>query len=527
MLFTTWEFLLFLAVLFPVYYLIPKKFQWMLLLVANAIFYIFAGWKGCIYISVTMVSTYLISLQIEKVRGRREQYFADHKAELTREEKKEYKKRTKGQTRVWLLVCLVINFGILAVLKYANFFISIATPIFTGSDAPVLDLLLPMGISFYTFQTMGYLIDIHRGSYPAERNPLKFALFASFFPLLVQGPIARFNNISKTLYQPHSLDLKQVSFGLQRILWGYFKKLVIADRILVAVTALIADTDTYQGVFVVCGMVFYALELYADFTGGIDITIGIAQVLGITVQENFNRPYFSKDIAEYWRRWHISLASWFRDYMFYPMSASRPMLELSKKTRARLGNGIGKRLPVYVSTIVVWTVTGLWHGSAWNFIVWGALTGTIIIISQEFSPLYTKFHQRFPNIREKFGYRLFQVVRTFFLLSSIRILDCYRDVAMSFKMFFSIFTTWNWGALFSGALLNLGLTVADYIVVALGAVALIAFSLVQRTGSVREMLYHRPRWLRYGTIILILLAVLVLGTYGMGYDAKQFIYNQF
>jgi hypothetical protein len=274
-------------------------------------------------------------------------------------------------------------------------------------------------------------------------------------------------------------------------------------------------------------MVFYALELYADFTGGIDITIGIAQVLGITVQENFNRPYFSKDIAEYWRRWHISLASWFRDYMFYPMSASRPMLELSKKTRARLGNGIGKRLPVYVSTIVVWTVTGLWHGSAWNFIVWGALTGTIIIISQEFSPLYTKFHQRFPNIREKFGYRLFQVVRTFFLLSSIRILDCYRDVAMSFKMFFSIFTTWNWGALFSGALLNLGLTVADYIVVALGAVALIAFSLVQRTGSVREKLYHRPRWLRYGTIILILLAVLVLGTYGMGYDAKQFIYNQF
>ncbi|MDD5017830.1 MAG: MBOAT family protein [Eubacteriales bacterium] len=529
MLFTSWEFLLFLAALFIVYYLIPKRFQWILLLAANVFFYVYAGWRGCIYISVTICSSYLISRRIESVHNRREQYFLAHRAELTKEEKIAYKKLTRRKTRKWLILCLVINFGILAVLKYANFAILMVNPLFAGADTPsiYLNLILPMGISFYTFQTMGYLIDLHRGKYPAERNIFKFALFVSFFPLLVQGPIARFDALNKTLYKPHDFDVKQISFGLQRMLWGYFKKVVIADRILVAVTALAGDPDTYQGVFVLCGMVFYALELYADFTGGIDITIGIAQVLGITVQENFNRPYFSKDIAEYWRRWHISLASWFREYLFYPIAASRPMLELSKKARAKLGNGFGKRLPVYVATIVVWFITGLWHGAAWNFIVWGLLTGLIIIISQEFMPLYARFHGRFPSLRDKFGYRLFQVLRTFFLMSSLRILDCYRDVAMSFRMFFSIFTKWNWGQLGSGALLKLGITAADYVIVGMGAAVLIAFSLVQRRGSVRERLCQKPYWLRYGLIITLLLVVLVFGAYGIGYDSSQFIYNQF
>ena len=529
MLFTSWEFLLFLSVVFLVYYLIPKRFQWMLLLAANAFFYACAGWTGCIYISVTIISTYFISRQIESIRMRRDKDFAARRAELSREERKAYKNLTKRKTRAWLVLCMVINFGILAVLKYANFAIHIFTSVFAGADAqPVyLNLVFSMGISFYTFQTMGYLLDVQHGKYPAERNIFKLALFTSFFPLLVQGPIARFGELSKTLYQPHDFDMRQVSFGLQRMLWGYFKKVVIADRILVAVTALAADANAYQGVFVLCGMVFYALGLYADFTGGIDITIGIAQVMGIKVQENFLRPYFSKNIAEYWRRWHISLASWFREYLFYPISASRPMLELSKKARAKLGNGIGKRIPVYVATIVVWFITGLWHGAAWNFIAWGLVTGIIIIASQECIPLYMRFHRRFPSLKSKSGYRLFEVLRTFFLLSSIRIFDCYRDVPTSFRMFFSIFTKWNWGELFSGAMAKLGLTTADYIVSGVGAVMLIAFSLIQRRGSVREQLSEKPMWVRYGAIAVLIIIVLVFGAYGIGYDSSQFIYNQF
>lgn len=528
MLFTSWEFLLFIAVLFLLYYLLPKKLQWVLLLVANAVFYAFAGWSGFIYISITILSTYLASRRIEAIRGTREQYLDAHKSELSREERKAYKAATKAKTCVWLILCLVFNFGILAVLKYANFAIALFSPLFSADPQSIfLSLMLPMGISFYTFQTMGYLLDVQHGKYPAERNVFKLALFTSFFPLLVQGPISRFDALSETLYKPHVFDGRQVTFGLQRILWGYFKKVVIADRIMAAVTALISDTQAYQGVFVLCGMVFYALQLYADFTGGIDITIGIAQVLGIRVQENFLRPFFSKSIAEYWRRWHISLSTWFREYLFYPISASRPMLELSKKTRAKLGNGFGKRLPVYIATIVVWLITGLWHGAAWNFVVWGLLTGLIIIISEEFSPLYQRFHHRFPKASGSFGYRLFQVLRTFLLMSSLRILDCYRDVAVSFKMFFSMFTNWNWGALFSGELLKLGLTVSDYAVVFAGAALLITVSLIQRRGSVREMLVEKPHVLRYGLIAVLALIVLVFGAYGIGYDSSQFIYNQF
>ncbi len=528
MLFTSGVFLLFLLALFLLYYLIPKKLQWMMLLVANAVFYAFAGWQGCAYISVTILSTYIISRRIEAIKSAREQYAKEHKEELTREQKIAYKSKTKSILRVWLAVCLVLNFGILAVLKYANFAVGAVTSLVSPAAPPFyIDLVLTMGISFYTFQTMGYLLDVYRGKYPAERNVFKLALFVSFFPLLVQGPISRYGTLSKTLYSPHPFDAKQISFGLQRMLWGYFKKVVIADRVLVAVSALTADPETYQGVYVLCGMLFYALGLYADFTGGIDITIGIAQVLGVRVEENFLRPYFSKSIAEFWRRWHISLGTWFRDYLFYPISASKPMLSLSKKARAKLGNGFGKRLPVYISTIFLWFITGLWHGAAWNFIVWGLLIGIIIIISQEFTPLYTRFHGRFPGLRDKAAYRLFQILRTMFIMSSIRLLDVYRDVPTSFRAFFSIFTNWNWDELGSGALLKLGLSAADYIVVGIGAVILTAFSLMQRRGNIRERLHLKPQALRYGVIIIVLVAVLLIGAYGTGFNASQFIYNQF
>ena len=524
MLFTSWAFLLFLAVLFLSYYLIPKKLQWVLLLVANLVFYACAGLGGLVFICLTICSTYAATRLIARTRERRQAAFKACSATLSREEKKGYKNKTKHMTRTWLVLCLAFNFGILAVLKYAGFFVSI----FSREGALTFSsLILPMGISFYTFQTMGYLIDIHRDKYPVQKNICKLALFTSFFPLLVQGPITRYDALSRTLYGPHTFDAKQVTLGLWRMLLGYFKKVVIADRILVAVTALIADPQTYDGVYALLGMAFYAIQIYADFTGGIDITIGIAQVLGITVEENFIRPYFSKNIAEYWRRWHISLGTWFREYLFYPLSTSKPLLNLSKKARKALGNGFGKRLPVYVSTIILWFITGLWHGAAWNFIVWGFGNGVIIILSQELSPLYEKFHSRFPGLKQKWGYRLFEIARTVFILSALRMLDCYRNVATTLRQFFSIFTAGNYGTLSGEALLGLGLSAADYILLAVGVVLLTLYSLLGRKGCVREMLYEKPLALRYAVTGVVLMAILLFGAYGIGYDASQFIYNQF
>jgi alginate O-acetyltransferase complex protein AlgI len=383
-----------------------------------------------------------------------------------------------------------------------------------------------MGISFYIFQSVGYMIDVYRGKYPPEANLFRFALFVSFFPQLIQGPISRFDDLSKTLYQEHAFNGRTVSFGLQRILWGFFKKVVIADRIMAAVTTIVKTPDQYTGIYVLLGMLFYAVQLYADFTGGIDITIGIAQVLGIKVAENFERPFFAKSITEFWRRWHITMGTWFRDYIFYPISISRPMLNLAKKSRARFGDNFGKRVTVYLSTIVVWFATGIWHGASWNFVVWGLLNGLVIIISQELSPFYSWFHKTF-NVRDKFAFRLFQVVRTVLLMSSLRILDCYRNVGLSFRQFGTMFTTWNVGEIFQGSLLKLGLSVSDYVILILGVALMTTVSLLQRSGSLREKLADRPSALRYALTIGAIMVILTVGAYGIGYDSAQFIYNQF
>lgn len=528
--FVSSTFILFLALLFILYYLIPRRFQWMLLLAASYVFYSFAGIQFLAYILATTVSTYGVGQRLARLQASQADYLAANKETLTRDTRKEYKAAMKARMWGWLLACLLFNFGLLAVLKYANFTITNINALLavfrTGQQLSFLKLVLPLGISFYTFQTMGYIIDVYRGKYPPEQNFFKLALFVSFFPQLIQGPISRYDDLAQSLYRPHAFDAHNASYGLQRILWGFFKKMVIADRIVVAVKAIIGDTGTYQGAYVIVGMFFYAIQLYADFTGGIDITIGIAQVLGIRVQENFLRPFFSKNIVEYWRRWHISLGAWFKDYLFYPISVSRPMLKLSSRSRALLGDKIGKRVPVYLATIVVWLTTGIWHGASWNFVCWGLGNCLVILVSQELQPAYAWFHRTF-KVQHLFVFRLFQVARMFWIMCSIRIFDCYRDVGTAFRMYGSIFTRFNPKVLVDGSLLQLGLTAADYGLLAVGVALMIGVSLAQRNGGVRDQLAARPLVVRYSVYATMVVAILVLGAYGIGFDATKFIHNQF
>lgn len=530
MLFTSYSFLAFLLILFLLYYIVPKKCQWVLLLIASYVFYAHAGWECFLFIGVTTITTYGAGLLIDRNHNQQKAYLAENKASLSKEEKKAYKEKQKNKRFALMVVCLVLNFGILAVLKYTNFAIANINGILemAGSEKVLAfqDLILPLGISFYTFQSMGYLIDIHRGKYSAQKNLFKFALFVSFFPQLIQGPISRYDDLEKSLFAQHAFDWHTISFGLQRILWGFFKKLVIADRMLIGVNALIGDTQTYTGFYVFMGMLFYALQLYADFTGGIDITIGIAQTLGIPVQENFIRPYFSKGIKEYWRRWHISLGSWFTDYLFYPISVCKPMLKISKWSRKLLGEQIGKRVPVYAASIAVWFVTGIWHGAAWNFIVWGLGNCFFIMLSQECEPLYDKFHARF-QVKDKTWFKAFQIIRTFLLMSSLRMLDCYRNVPMTFKMFGSMFTDWNVKEAITVGMWNLGLGAHDYIILLIGVLLLFMVSMLGRHGSVREMIARKPAWVSVAVFGTVFIATILFGAYGMGYDASQFIYNQF
>ena len=526
MLFTSFEFIAFLAVMFLLYYLVSKKFQWLLLLAGSYVFYAWAGPHFLAYILTTTGTTWLAARWITRMQAEQAAWLKAHKAEMSREERKAYKAEGKKKTRRPFLACLLLNLGILAVIKYTDFFISNVNGIF-GTDLAFMRFALPMGISFYTFQSMGYLIDVYRGKYPAQDSLGKFALFVSFFPQVVQGPISRYDDLAQTLYEEHPYDHRNISFGVQRICWGFFKKLVVADRLLVAVNELIQNPADYTGAFVLLAMFLYAIELYADFTGGIDMTIGIAQVFGVKLVENFERPFFSKNTAEYWRRWHITMGTWFRDYIFYPISVCQPMLKLSKASREKLGQALGKRIPVYLSTAIVWFVTGLWHGASWNFIVWGMLNCLVLIVSQEFEPFYAWFHGKFPKVGKTFWYRLFQVGRTFCLMSAIRILDCYRDVPLTFHQVGTIFTQGNWGIFADGSLLALGLSEADWAVIAIGVAVMLCVSLAGRSGSVREKLAAKPLPVRYALYWVLFVSILVFGAYGIGYDASQFIYNQF
>ena len=541
MLFTSYAFIGFVILLVALYYVLPKKAKWPLLLLGSYVFYFFAGWKFLFYIAGVTVITYIAGLLISINKKKADARFSEMKLleksgegspeEVGKEARKRFKEGQKKKRRRIMAIGITLALLILAVVKYTNFTIYNINGILSAFHAPkrinFLTIALPMGISFYTFQAVGYVIDVYRDRHEAQKNFFKYALFVGFFPQLVQGPISRYGDLSKELFTPHTFKGCVLERGLQRVIWGYFKKLVIADRILPAVNTMIDTPENFKGAYVFLVMMFYALELYADFTGGIDITIGIAEMLGIPVKENFERPFFSKNIAEYWRRWHITMGTWFTDYIFYPISVSGPMLKLSKWSRAHLPEKMGKRLPVYLASFVVWFTTGIWHGASWNFIVWGLGNFVVIMISQELEPLYAKFHKKV-NTDGSTAYKSFQIGRTILLMSALRLFDCYRDVPLTFKMFGTMFTTWNWNTLGNGTLLHLGINRADYVILALGTILMFVVSMIARSGSVRDKMEKKiPFAGRWAIFTVLLLVIVVFGAYGLGYDASQFIYNQF
>lgn len=454
------------------------------MLAVSYYFYAQSGVGNLVFILITTATTYASARLIHRIQATCD------------------RKTAKRCSRIWLWQCLGINFGLLAFCKVRFAF---------------QNILLPMGISFYMFQSMGYVLDVYRGSIRPEKDPFKLALFVSYFPQMVQGPISKYQELAPQLLGRHHFNGKQVSFGLQRMLWGYFKKLVIADRIAVAVLALKGPEHTGLSFLVLT--CFYAIQIYGDFTGGIDIAIGLSEALGIILPENFVRPFFSKNIAEYWRRWHITLGLWMKEYVFYPVSVSAPMRRLSKSARKKWPK-FGKRLPVYAASFATWFCTGIWHGITPNFLLWGMLNCLVIVISEELTPLYQEFHSRFPW-KNKRWYGAFEMLRMFWVMNLIRIVDLFPNIGEYFRRLGTVFTS------ASVPFFELGLGWIDYIILICGCALMLCASLTQeKWGSVRELLWQRTG-LRYALTMGLLLTVLLMGSYGIGYDAGNFIYNQF
>lgn len=292
------EFLIFVGIAVIGYYLIPKRFQWIWLLIFSYIYYASSGIKILFFLLYTTITTYGTGRLLDRV---------NHK-ELPRNEAKSRKRRI-------LIGCLLLNFGMLAVLKYTNFAIENVNAIFHAGIS-FQKLILPLGISFYTFQSMGYIIDVYWGKYEAEKNPFRFALFVSFFPQLLQGPIGRFDRLARQLYEQHSFDLLKAQYALQLMLWGFFKKLVLADRAAVVVNQVFQNYTQYSGVTNIVAVLMYSIQLYMDFSGGMDVVMGVAALFGVELDQNFKRPYFATSITDFWHRWHITLGTWMKDYLF-------------------------------------------------------------------------------------------------------------------------------------------------------------------------------------------------------------------
>ena len=330
--FVSFKFYVFIAAFILLYYLIPKKYRWITVLSASVFFYIFNAGSLFLMLLITAASTFFAALRIEKING----ITSDT---LTKKELKAKKARKK---RTVVALASLLNFGFLVTLKYKRLIIPGMQALVGIFGFEMKDfsssLLMPLGISFYTFQSIGYIVDVSRAEVKAQKNFLHYLTFVSFFPQIVQGPISRYGDLEKQLIDGNDFDYRRTKFGLQLIVWGAFKKLVIADRAAIVVNTVFANYPEYKGKTLWLGLIFYALQIYADFSGGIDVARGVAQAIGVNLEENFRRPYFATSVSDFWRRWHITLGGWCRDYVFYPLSLSKPFGKLSKKTRKIFGN---------------------------------------------------------------------------------------------------------------------------------------------------------------------------------------------
>ena len=523
-----------------VYFLFPlKKQKWTVLLVASYVFYLFAGYKYVAFILFTTVSTYLFALWINRIGVKSKETLKLNKQTWDKDKKKNFKNSIKHKKRLVMALVLVVNFGILAFLKYYNFFAGSLNDVMgmfgIGFSAPTLKLFLPLGISFYTFQSMGYIVDVYREKVAPEKNIAKLALFVSFFPQIIQGPISFYDQLAHQLYEPHKFDFTRFKYGMELILWGFFKKLIIADRAVVAINTVTADYAAYNGTTLTFTILLYALQLYADFSGGIDISRGVAQIFGIDMVDNFKRPYFAKSINDYWRRWHITLGAWLKNYLFYPLAMSNLFINASKKMKGtkfgstKAGAHIAKVLPTSIASLIVFLVVGIWHGANWKYVAFGIWNGGIIMISILLKPVFDWVLAKLRINAQSFAYGVFQMFRTFLVVLVGYVFDVAPNFAQAMNTFKLAFVDQNFSVGWS-QISELGLDKFDYAIIIFAMIVVFAASVIQERYSsttIREMLDKKSFALRGLVIFAGLMLVLVFGIYGPGYDPAAFVYMQF
>lgn len=490
---TSFYFLCFFAAALFIYYVIPKKVQWGFLLILSIAYFMTSaevtgsgGWYLVLYPMAAVAAVYAAAIGIDR----------------TKEQKKK---------KAALICAVIFCIGLLCTLKFFR-----------------LPLLVPMGISFYTLTLLGYLFDVYYEIGTVQHNYFRLLLFGCYFPTMISGPIVKYKEMEGQMYGGHKFDYRQVTFGMQRMVWGFFKKLVISERMALVANEVFNNYENYRGFPIWIGAAAFTFQLYTDFDGCMDIVLGISECFGIRLPENFNGPFLARNISEYWRRWHITLGTWLKEYLFYPLLRTGFFMELPKKLKPGLGKKRAKQLTTFTAMFILWFTIGYWHGGTWNFIIGSGLLHWFYIISGELAePLFVKWRAFFHIRTESRGFIFFQRLRTFLLVMFGLIFFRCSTVADALRMFGRGFSAFNPQIFINGVLPSLGL---DWIELTIAVVSLVLSGWVtvqKQKGSMREALEKKPLLLRWALLYALLFYVILLGKYGPDFSASEFIYQNF
>lgn len=501
---TSFSFIIFCITLIFVYYAVPKAAQWVVLLAGGGLFYVLGG--NGIYVIYPLISAAVTHILVCGV----------HKTE------------NAVLKKMLFIFNLIILLGLMIIFKVLILF-----------DA---NIIIPLGLSFYTFILMGYAIDVYIGICEPQKNIFKTGLYGLFFPVLTAGPIIKIREDGSQLFTPHKICYKNLTFGAQRMLWGFFKKLVLSERFSIISSSIFADSDAYKGIYVWLGAVCFSFRLYTDFSGCMDIVIGLMEMLGIRLPENFDVPFMSKSISEFWRRWHITLGDWLRERLFYPLLRSGTINKISRGAKAKFGKKASKKITTYTAMFFLWMAVGLWHGFELKYIVANGLLPFFYIVTGELiCPVFEKVFSKIGiNTKSKFADSV-RIIRTFILTVITHIYFNSASVNAANKMIRAGITVWNPEVLFNGSVLNLGLDIVEWAVLLISLLLLIIVDIkkymikekekldpsYQGCRGIREYIAEMPAIAGWGIWFAFLFYCIIFAKYGPDYVASDFIYRGF
>lgn len=514
---TSFHFLVFVTIALAVYYLAPKIWQWVVLLMMSLIFYHYASrTRTIVFLIISTVIVYICTMWMDRI--------------------KRNKSGSSKAVTALAVTAVTANLILWFVFKGYEYWAAAIKGIEHFHSTPLsgllnVELIASLGMGYYTFQVIGYVLDCAWGIVQPQRNPFKLFLFVCFFPQLTTGPISQYSQL-ESLYQPHNIRYENIAHGAQRVLWGFFKKLVLAERVGIIVSAITGNLDAYGGFYAWIAILLYPIQMYADFSGCMDVVIGVAEMFDIKLAENFRNPFFSRTVQEFWQRWHITLGAWARNYVLYPLMKSQPMIKFGKFTREKFGKSLGKTIATCVSLIAPWFVIGIWHGG-FRFIVGVTLWNWIILtLGELLSPIFNKITKVFKFKTESFSWHFFQSARTY-VIYAMGITFFAEGVGKGISLLKSaagvitgeLANPWIF---FDGSILSLGIARQDiYLIITAVMLLIVVGILSEKYGYARTWLDKQSVVFRWFVWVILFLIVLVYGKYGPEYHAEDFIYQRF